>query len=111
MRKKNNKIDRRNFLKTVGAAGVGSVLAPANARADQKAAEKTEETKLPQVPKRMLGKTGVEVPVLALGMIFNVADRQIVLRKALEWGITYWDTADCYTGGNSELGIGKQSTG
>jgi predicted aldo/keto reductase-like oxidoreductase len=107
MRKKNNKIDRRNFLKTVGAAGVGSVLAPANARADQKAAEKTEETKLPQVPKRMLGKTGVEVPVLALGMIFNVADRQIVLRKALEWGITYWDTADCYTGGNSELGIGK----
>ncbi|UCC22562.1 MAG: aldo/keto reductase, partial [Planctomycetota bacterium] len=66
-----------------------------------------EETKFPQVPKRMLGKTGVEVPVLALGMIFNVADRQIVLRKALEWGITYWDTADCYTGGNSELGIGK----
>jgi predicted aldo/keto reductase-like oxidoreductase len=107
MKKKNNKIDRRDFLKTVGAAGLGSVLTPANAKADQKAAEKTEETKLPQVPKRMLGKTGVEVPVLALGMIFNVADRQIVLRKALEWGITYWDTADCYTGGNSELGIGK----
>jgi aryl-alcohol dehydrogenase-like predicted oxidoreductase len=107
MKKKNNKIDRRNFLKTVGAAGLGSVITPANAKADQKAAEKTEETEFPQVPKRMLGKTGVEVPVLALGMIFNVADRQIVLRKALEWGITYWDTADCYTGGNSELGIGK----
>jgi predicted aldo/keto reductase-like oxidoreductase len=107
MKKKNNKIDRRVFLKTIGAAGVGSVLAPANAKADPNAAEKTEETKLPQVPKRMLGKTGVEVPVLALGMIFNVADRQIVLRKALEWGITYWDTAYGYTGGNSELGIGK----
>jgi predicted aldo/keto reductase-like oxidoreductase len=107
MKDKNNKIDRRDFLKTVGAAGVGSVLAPANAKADPNAADKTEETKFPQVPKRMLGKTGVEVPVLALGMIFNVADRQIVLRKAIEWGITYWDTADCYVGGNSELGIGK----
>jgi predicted aldo/keto reductase-like oxidoreductase len=107
MKDKDNKIDRRDFLKTVGAAGLGSVLTPANAKADPNAAEKTEQTEFPKVPKRMLGKTGVEVPVLALGMIFDVADRQIVLRKALEWGITYWDTADCYVGGNSELGIGK----
>lgn len=107
MKDKDNKIDRRDFLKTIGAVGMGSVITPASAKADPNAAEKTEETKLPQIPKRMLGKTGVEVPVLALGMIFNVADRQIVLRKALEWGITYWDTAYGYTGGNSELGIGK----
>jgi predicted aldo/keto reductase-like oxidoreductase len=107
MKDKKNKIDRRDFLKTIGAAGVGSVLAPANAKAEPNAAEKTEPTEFPKVPKRMLGKTGVEVPVLALGMIFDVADRQIVLRKALEWGITYWDTAYGYTGGNSELGIGK----
>ncbi len=107
MKNKNNKIDRRDFLKTVGAAGLGSVLTPAKAKADPNAAEKTEPTEFPKVPKRMLGKTGVEVPVLALGMIFDAADRQIVLRKAIEWGITYWDTADCYVGGNSELGIGK----
>ncbi|MHC4417955.1 MAG: aldo/keto reductase [Planctomycetota bacterium] len=110
MRKKNSKIDRRNFLKTMGAAGLGSVISGADTQAEPKdpnAPAKTEETGFPPIPKRKLGKTGVEVPVLALGMIFDVLDRQIVLRKALEWGITYWDTADCYTGGNSELGIGK----
>jgi predicted aldo/keto reductase-like oxidoreductase len=110
MKKKNAKIDRRNFLKTVGAAGLGSVLSRADTQAqsnDPNAQPKTEESPFPPLPKRKLGKTGVEVPVLALGMIFDVLDRQIVLRKALEWGISYWDTADCYTGGNSELGIGK----
>lgn len=110
MKKKNSKIDRRNFLKTMGAAGLGSVLSGADTQAepnDPNAPAKTEETGFPPIPKRKLGKTGVEVPVLALGMIFDVLDRQIVLRKAIEWGITYWDTADCYTGGNSELGIGK----
>jgi len=110
MKKKHNKIDRRNFLKTMGAAGLGSLLPSANTKADvndANAPAKTQEPALPKVPKRKLGKTGVEVSCLALGMIFDVLEKQIVLRKALEWGITYWDTADCYTGGNSELGIGK----
>ncbi len=106
--KKNAKIDRRNFLKTVGAAGLGSVLASAETNAaDPSPSTKTEESKPPQVPRRKLGKTGVEVSVLALGTIFNVLEKQIMLRKSLQWGVTYWDTADCYTGGNSELGIGK----
>jgi len=110
MKRKNNKMDRRNFLKTIGAAGLGSVLSPANAKADANepnAPAETQEPVFPKVPKRKLGRTGVEVPVLALGMIFDVLEQQIVLRKSLEWGITYWDTADCYIGGNSELGIGK----
>ena len=108
MEKKNAKIDRRNFLKTVGAAGLGSVLASAETNAaDPSPSTKTEESKPPQVPRRKLGKTGVEVSCLALGTIFNVLENQILLRKSLQWGVTYWDTADCYTGGNSELGIGK----
>jgi len=108
MEKKNAKIDRRNFLKTVGAAGLGSVLASAETNAaDPTPSTKTEESKPPQVPRRKLGKTGVEVSCLALGTIFNVLENQILLRKSLQWGVTYWDTADCYTGGNSELGIGK----
>ncbi|MEE9370822.1 MAG: aldo/keto reductase [Sedimentisphaerales bacterium] len=110
MKKKHNKIDRRNFLKTMGAAGLGSVFTPANAKADANdpnAPAKTQEPAFPKVPKRKLGKTGIEVSCLALGMIFDVLEKQVVLRKALEWGITYWDTADCYVGGNSELGIGK----
>jgi predicted aldo/keto reductase-like oxidoreductase len=30
-----------------------------------------------------------------------------MLRQAVKWGVTYWDTANSYEGGNSELGIGK----
>ncbi len=111
MEKKNAKIDRRNFLKTVGAAGLGSVLASAETNAaDPAPSTKTEESKPPQVPRRKLGKTGVEVSCLALGTIFNVLENQILLRKSLQWGVTYWDTAHSYTGGNSELGIGKYLT-
>ena len=108
MKEKHNKINRRNFLKTMGAAGLGSVLASAETNAaDPTPSTKTEEPKLPQVPRRKLGKTGVEVSCLALGTIFNVLENQILLRKSLQWGVTYWDTAHGYTGGNSERGIGK----
>jgi predicted aldo/keto reductase-like oxidoreductase len=30
-----------------------------------------------------------------------------MLRQAVKWGVTYWDTANSYEGGNSEIGIGK----
>ena len=91
-------------------AGVTNVFASAQAKAgaaEPNATEKQQEAKFPQVPRRKLGKTGVEVPVLSLGMMFNVLDSQIVLRKTLDWGVNYWDTANSYSGGNSELGIGK----
>ena len=110
MKEKQNKIDRRNFLKTIGAAGLGSVFASAQVKAgpnEPNAPEKTQEPKLPQVPRRKLGKTEVDVSCLSLGTIFNVVENQIILRKALQWGVTYWDTAYGYAGGNSELGIGN----
>ncbi len=59
------------------------------------------------MPKRKLGKTGVEVPCLGLGTMFNLIDAQVVLRSTLKYGVKYWDTANVYAGGNSELGIGK----
>ena len=113
MKENHNNIDRRNFLKAIGAAGLGSVFASAKVKAGvnepnviaSDAPKKEQESKFPQVPRRKLGKTGVEVPCLALGT--NRLDNQIILRNALEWGINYWDTANSYVGGNSELNIGK----
>jgi len=108
MEKEHNKIDRRNFLKTVGAAGVGAVIASTKAMAganEPKPGEKEQEPKFPQVPRRRLGKTGVDVPCLSLGS--NKLDNQIILRNTLRWGVNYWDTANSYVGGNSELEIGK----
>jgi hypothetical protein len=33
--------------------------------------------------------------------------QQLILRQAVKWGVTYWDTANSYYGGNSERQIGK----
>jgi len=112
IKEKQNKVNRRNFLKAMGAAG----LAPAftgvtrgfgSAETTTKQnAKKEDKPKYPQVPRRKLGKTGVEVPCLSLGAN-RLVDNQILLRVALQRGISYWDTANSYTGGNSELTIGK----
>jgi aryl-alcohol dehydrogenase-like predicted oxidoreductase len=110
MKAKQNKFNRRKFLKSVGAAGLAPALVSAEAIAgtnEPNAAAEEQEAKLPQVPKRKLGKTGLEVPCLALGTMFNLVDNQVILRSALKYGVTYWDTAHNYGGGNSELGIGK----
>ncbi len=113
MKEKRDKINRRIFLKTMGAAGLGSALACAKGMAgpnelnvaDPNAKEKTQKPKLPQVPRRKLGKTGVEIPCLALG--FGAIGEPIVLRKALEWGVNHWDTSLVAAGGNSEISIGE----
>lgn len=96
-------MDRRGFLKTVGATGIGTVLAAGQGFGQNKGptAEKT------RMPKRKLGRSGIEVPVLGLGGHGSFIDRQILLRKAVETGVTYWDTSSGYANGNSELGIGK----
>ncbi|MHC4457900.1 MAG: aldo/keto reductase [Planctomycetota bacterium] len=108
MKEKHNNINRRDFLKTIGAAGLGSVVASAGAATgsnDANATREVQKPEFPQMPKRKLGKTGVEVPSLSLGT--NRLDNQIILRNALKWGVNYWDTANSYVGGNSELNIGK----
>jgi predicted aldo/keto reductase-like oxidoreductase len=103
MNEKQNTIDRRNFLKTVGAAGLSSVLASTGAIAQ----EKPQKPKYPQVPKRKLGKLKVKIPSLSFGTFQVDVDNQILLRKTLQYGVNFWDTAYNYAGGNSELGIGK----
>jgi uncharacterized protein len=100
-------LSRRDFLKTAGVVGTGSVLAaagtlrPKNAPAAEGKAEST------RVPTRPFGKTGINVSILSLGGMFDIPSNQLLLNQALKWGVTYWDTADCYEGGNSELGIGQ----
>jgi predicted aldo/keto reductase-like oxidoreductase len=114
-------VNRRDFLKFAGAAGIGSIVGnkafagstpstssgqASSPQADPNAIQ--EQSKPPvELPKRKLGKTGVEIPCLALGVAFNAMDNQLILRKALDWGVTTWDTSNFYENGNSELGIGK----
>lgn len=107
MKEKHGKSSRRNFLKTVGAVGIGSVFVSARAKAEPSSPEKSQKSRFPQVPRRKLGRTGVEVPCLSIGLMYNLLENQIVLRKSLDWGVNYWDTSNGYAGGNSERGIGK----
>lgn len=105
MQDKKDLINRRSLLKSLGVVGLGSVIAKAEDIAPKE--NKPKKDKNPQVPTRLLGKTGASVSILSLGTMFNVIENQIMLRKCLQWGVNYWDTAYWYSGGNSEIGIGK----
>lgn len=99
------KFTRRDFLKAAGAAGAGSLVAGAPATVSGKAVEIAQAQGT--VPKRPFGKSGIPVSILSLGGMFDIPNNQLMLRQALRWGVTYWDTADCYGGGRSEKGVGK----
>jgi hypothetical protein len=96
----NPKWSRRKFLKTAGVAGVGSILAPAKKLF-------AASGRLETIPTRSFGKTGVQVSILSLGGIVDFLSNQLLLKQAVNRGITYWDTAHSYSGGRSERGIGK----
>jgi predicted aldo/keto reductase-like oxidoreductase len=104
---KENNVSRRDFVKTLGAVGVGSLVATGQAFAQSNATAATAEPLKPvKIPTRTFGKTGVPVSMLGLGGIFDILSNQLVLQQALNWGVTYWDTAAGYNGGRSESGIG-----
>jgi hypothetical protein len=50
------------------------------------------------------------VSALSLGGMFDILNNRLMLAKALDWGINYWDTAEGYGGGRSEEGIGRWFT-
>lgn len=111
MKDKHDSINRRRFLKRAGAAGLvpafGQVATSLASTGQPDEGAKTPSDKTPTMPQRKLGKQNVKVSCLCLGGNYNLIERQIILRKALESGVTYWDTAHNYAGGNSEIGIGK----
>jgi aryl-alcohol dehydrogenase-like predicted oxidoreductase len=116
MNNNDNKVTRRSFIcdSAMVAAGLSSVFSGCKSNkekepnaADSNAQRKAQKPGYPQVPTRMLGKTGIAVPSLALGALFNLVENQTILEKSFQWGVRLWDTAPDYAGENSERGIGK----
>jgi hypothetical protein len=91
-------ISRREFLAATGAAGLGAMMAPALVWGG--------DAPRMAIPTKKYGRTGVDVPIVGLGCMFDIIDNQIILRHALDRGVTYWDTAAVYEKGGSERGIG-----
>jgi len=98
-------MDRRDFLKkgtvAAGLAASERILQPL-ARAGEPA------TKLPLIPKRRLGKTGVELSIIALGGIVVTDTEQSwannIVAEAFDRGINYFDVAPTYGNAQDRLG-------
>jgi uncharacterized protein len=96
---------RRDFVKTVGIAGLA--VASTGVTGALAAPEQPAAAPAGAMPKRKLGKTGVEVSILNLGGMFDTINNQLLLKQALKWGVNFWDTAESYGNGLSEEGYGR----
>lgn len=115
-------LSRRRFVSSLGLLGAGALMGGRRASAaptpesevpSEPRVERTPEAQArpmparPEpIPRRPFGRFGVQVPILALGGMFDTGSAHLLLRQAISWGVTYWDTADCYENGNSEIGLG-----
>ncbi len=109
MKPTDHNISRRQMLKAAGLGGLAGSFLPSLARGqDNKDAPPSAEDALPQVPRRILGKTGETIPILLMGgsMKFdpNFDPR---FAECLRFGVNYFDMADCYAGGTSETALGS----
>lgn len=100
--KKQGKWNRREFIvKPILWAGTASVLA----KADLLSASSTRDTSAWPVLQRTLGKTGLSLPVVSMG-VMN-ADVPGLLRRGYELGIRHFDTAAGYQNGRNEEMVGQ----
>jgi len=105
-------MNRREFLGTIAvtvATGVGCTQPILGAESNT-----LRKSKEAAIPKRVLGKTGVEVSMLALGGVIGMQlppskdhDPAAIAEKSLDLGITYFDTAPSYNNGQSETNYGQ----
>lgn len=93
-------VSRRGFLRS------GAAVATLAATARGLALPGEEKGKTAgSMPRRKLGRTGAEVPILNLGAGKPPDTR--LLNAAYDEGVRYFDTADCYGDGASEKVIGE----
>ncbi len=101
-------LSRRRFLKAASVLGTGSLVWPRwvhGQSGSQPSARDSLDSHV--VPTRPFGRTGAHVSCLSLGGMFDIPSNQLLLRQAVRWGVTHWDTASTYGGGRSEEGIGQ----
>ena len=94
------KMGRRKFMKNMYSGFLGLVGSHFLSGLPVVHAEKK-----PNLEYRTLGKTGLKVTSVSMG-VMNCSD-PAVLHRAFDLGINFYDTADCYMGGRNEEMVGK----
>ena len=97
---------RRDFLRMMGAAAGVAVGATLPGIPDASGATSPSPGKPEQRP---LGKTGFRVGTVGFGAMIT-RDPEVI-RFAVERGVDYVDTADCYMGGENERIVGRALAG
>ncbi len=101
-------IPRRKFIQrsTAGLAGIGLMSMPgiAGKKTATVPGNALGKTPAAKVATRVLGKTGLTLPLVSMG-VMN-ADNPAVVVAALDGGIVHLDTAHGYQGGRNEEMIG-----
>jgi predicted aldo/keto reductase-like oxidoreductase len=100
------KPNRRDFFKKAAALGLGATVSGSSFWRPREASAQITIPKEP-MPRRPFGRWSIMVSTLSLGGMFDILNNRLMLAKALDWGINYWDTAEGYGQGRSEEGIGR----
>ena len=101
-----DKLGRRELLRRGALAGVAAGLLPfTGGRAARAEAQSTVKRYVP------LGRTGFEISDISFGSSRLDAGEERLVLDALERGINYFDTAESYRGGDSEITIGNALRG
>jgi predicted aldo/keto reductase-like oxidoreductase len=96
-------LTRRDLFAYGTAAAGGAALIGAMSSGEALAADA-----VPQVPRRVLGKTKQSIPILLMGGAMRFDQRfDPKLAECLRFGVNYFDAADCYAGGTTETAIGS----
>jgi hypothetical protein len=104
----NERVSRREFLeqggRIVGAVAAIPAVFPAAVAGEMDGAQ--------SIPRRVLGRTGVSVSILAMGcgsrfLAYPADQAMAVLETAVGLGINYLDTAADYGKGESETRVGR----
>ncbi|MEI9898187.1 MAG: aldo/keto reductase [Chthoniobacter sp.] len=110
-------LGRRGFLKGAALVGAGTISVASGATvAVQEAVKERAAAKGAPVPKRTLGKTGLQVSALGLGgfhlgMPRDPGETDKIVGAALDAGVTFFDNAWEYHNGESETRVGAALKG
>lgn len=98
---------RREFIKTSAIAGLGAGFLPLLGAREAAASIPPGEVRRYSP----LGKTGMKISDISFGASMLRTGEEDLVRHALDRGINYFDTAETYTGGESETVIGNALKG